>query len=403
MCALSLQADRPPASPAIRVIGCERVDVGASSSLVRVRVAVDGGEEEQIAAGAQLVVLIDGERERRHRVLPGPAAAGEASLTLGFAVTRRARPIALEFGGRALELPEPVAGPAGTLALAPELPSPSGSSAEPLVEQQLRVTRARLEEARAAAVRMEAERDRARQAAAHAEAAAHDATARAEALAGESPVLLSRLARRRPRRALTAAYALGSAALLCGILGWPAGDGAGDRGVSGVAAATGTQEPSAVAAATGGDRTSLRVPAVFDALAQRLRIPSAYLSLYQQAGARYGLDWTRLAAVGAIESHHGQSADAGVSSGANVKGASGPAQFLAGTWARFGVDGDSDGDLDPHDPADAIAAMASYLRASGAPQDWRGALHTYNHSDAYATAVERLAARYRRVAGARAG
>ena len=40
--------------------------------------------------------------------------------------------------------------------------------------------------------------------------------------------------------------------------------------------------------------------------------------------------------------------------------------------------------------------MASYLRASGAPQDWRGALRTYNHSDAYATAVERLAARYRR-------
>ena len=40
--------------------------------------------------------------------------------------------------------------------------------------------------------------------------------------------------------------------------------------------------------------------------------------------------------------------------------------------------------------------MASYLRASGAPQDWRGALRTYNHSDAYATAVERLAATYRR-------
>jgi hypothetical protein len=39
--------------------------------------------------------------------------------------------------------------------------------------------------------------------------------------------------------------------------------------------------------------------------------------------------------------------------------------------------------------------MASYLRASGAPQDWRGALRTYNRSDAYVTAVERLAASYR--------
>jgi len=43
--------------------------------------------------------------------------------------------------------------------------------------------------------------------------------------------------------------------------------------------------------------------------------------------------------------------------------------------------------------------MASYLRASGAPQDWRSALRTYNHSDAYARNVEWLAARYRRAAG----
>ena len=139
----------------------------------------------------------------------------------------------------------------------------------------------------------------------------------------------------------------------------------------------------------------MRVPAVFDALAQRLQIPAAYLALYRETGARYGLDWTWLAAVGAIESRHGQSLAAGVASGANDRGASGPAQFLAGTWERFGVDGDGDGTRDPHDPADAIAAMASYLRASGAPQDWRGALRTYNHSDAYATAVERLAATYR--------
>ena len=54
---------------------------------------------------------------------------------------------------------------------------------------------------------------------------------------------------------------------------------------------------------------------------------------------------------------------------------------------------------DPYDAADAIPAMASYLRASGAPEDWRGALRTYNNSAVYASAVERLAARYRRVAG----
>ena len=141
------------------------------------------------------------------------------------------------------------------------------------------------------------------------------------------------------------------------------------------------------------------MPAVFAALAQRLQIPADYLVLYRQAGARYGLDWTRLAAIGAVESRHGQSAEAGVATGANHRGASGPAQFLAGTWERFGVDGDGDGTRDPHAPADAIAAMASYLRASGAPQDWAGALRTYNHSDAYAAAVERLAASYRGMSG----
>ena len=112
--------------------------------------------------------------------------------------------------------------------------------------------------------------------------------------------------------------------------------------------------------------------------------------------ARYGLDWTRLAAIGAIESRHGQAQIAGVADRARTAdGASGPAQFLAGTWERFGLDGDGDGARNPHEPADAIPAMASYLRASGAPQDWRAALRSYNHSDAYVDAVEKLAASLR--------
>jgi len=244
--------------------------------------------------------------------------------------------------------------------------------------------RARLEESRATGAWLEAERDDARQAAARAEAAAHDATARAEALADgpAAAVVTGRGTRRSPRRSAVVMGAIGSAALVCAILVGP-GDGPGERGVNEVAAAS----------PAGG--SGVQMPAVFDALAQRLQIPAAYLALYRQAGARHGLDWTRLAAIGAIESRHGQSSAAGVASGANLRGASGPAQFLAGTWERFGVDGDGDGTRDPHDPADAIAAMASYLRASGAPQDWRGALRTYNHSDAYATAVEQLAATYR--------
>ncbi len=368
------------------MIGCERVEVGARSALVRVTVALGDLEPQRVAA-AQLVVLIDGARERRQRALPTSADAladaGATFLTIGFAVTRRAEIVALDIEGRRLALPEPTARSAAASALA----APAAASlhaGEPL-GHQLRAVRARLEEARCGAASLEAERDSARKAAARAEAAAHDATARADALAGAArqAAAAQRPQRRRPRRAAAAACAIGCAALLCGVLVWPAGDGAGNRGVS------------VVAAASPADGAGMQTPALFDALAQRLQIPTAYLALYRQAGVRYGLDWTRLAAIGAIESRHGQSAEAGVLSGANHRGASGPAQFLAATWERFGVDGDGDGTRDPHDPPDAIAAMASYLRASGAPQDWRGALRTYNRSDAYVTAVEQLAATYR--------
>jgi membrane-bound lytic murein transglycosylase B len=194
------------------------------------------------------------------------------------------------------------------------------------------------------------------------------------------------------RRTLAGAVCvLGTGALVAGLLVWPGGGSGGDHGGRGVAAAASSSAAAGGAAAVG--------PTFVDPLAVRLGIPPRYLTLYRQAGARYGLDWTRLAAVGAVESVHGQALAAGVTSGANHRGASGPAQFLASTWDRFGLDGDGDGVRDPHDPDDAIVAMASYLRASGAPEDWHGALRTYNHSDMYASAVERLAASYRRVAG----
>lgn len=365
------------------MIGCERVEVGARSALVRVTLALDGAVAPEHAADAQLVIRIDGTRERRQRALPAAPDAGATELTLGFAVTRRAEPLALELAGRSLALPEPVVRAAGSVPLMASGEPPADAGYPDALQQQLRTARARLVEARAAAAALEAERNAARQAAARAEAAAHDATARAEALAAD-PVRTAaarRPTRRRPRRTFAIACTIGSAAIVGGILVSPSGNRAGDRGV-------------ARASPAGGD--GVRVPVVFAALAQRLQIPADYLTLYRQTGARYGLDWTRLAAIGAIESRHGQSPEEGVASGTNHRGASGPAQFLAATWERFGVDGDGDGARDPHDPADAIAAMASYLRASGAPQDWRGALRTYNRSDAYVSAVERLAAAYRR-------
>src|ERR671934_17033 len=40
-------------------------------------------------------------------------------------------------------------------------------------------------------------------------------------------------------------------------------------------------------------------------------IPADYLSLYQQAAARFGIDWAVLAAIGKIECDHGSSQAAG--------------------------------------------------------------------------------------------
>lgn len=40
--------------------------------------------------------------------------------------------------------------------------------------------------------------------------------------------------------------------------------------------------------------------------------------------------------------------------------AQGIAQFIPGTWATHGIDGDNDGDRDVWDPADAIPSAASY-------------------------------------------
>lgn len=128
-------------------------------------------------------------------------------------------------------------------------------------------------------------------------------------------------------------------------------------------------------------------------------IPADYLVTYRAASSRYHLGadgWSVLAAVGKVECDHGRSPLEGCGRGEhNSAGAMGPAQFLAATWERYGVDGDHDGDRDAWNPVDAIFGMANYLRASGAPRDWRAALFAYNHAGWYVDRVLAQAARYR--------
>jgi membrane-bound lytic murein transglycosylase B len=123
-------------------------------------------------------------------------------------------------------------------------------------------------------------------------------------------------------------------------------------------------------------------------------IPPGYLRLYRQAGARYRLPWSLLAAIGKVESDHGRVRLPGVRSGSNWAGACGPMQIgcvpgskAGNSWARYGHGR-------PHDPADAIPAAARYLVDHGARRNLDRAIFAYNHSWLYVAKVKALARRY---------
>lgn len=119
-----------------------------------------------------------------------------------------------------------------------------------------------------------------------------------------------------------------------------------------------------------------------------------YVKLYKESAKKYGFekDWYILAAVGKVESDHGENM------GPSSAGALGPMQFLPSTWKTSGVDGNGDGVTNVMDPEDAIPAAAKYLKTGGAPKDWYAALYSYNHADWYVKKVLGVAEGYRRLA-----
>ncbi len=131
-------------------------------------------------------------------------------------------------------------------------------------------------------------------------------------------------------------------------------------------------------------------------------IPAELLGIYQQAAHdTCNMAWEVLGAIGKIETDHGRSDLPGVTSGENAAGAGGPMQFLASTWAAYGVDGNGDGVTDRYNPTDAIWGAANYLCANGAgegtDEGLRNAIWHYNHSDLYVAAVLAQAERYRAI------
>ena len=99
----------------------------------------------------------------------------------------------------------------------------------------------------------------------------------------------------------------------------------------------------------------------------KFRIPPFLLPIYQAAGTQYGIRWELLAAINEIETNYGRNLN--VSSA----GAQGWMQFMPASWEAYGVDGNSDGLMDPYNPVDAIFAAARYLKAAGADTDIRKA------------------------------
>ena len=68
--------------------------------------------------------------------------------------------------------------------------------------------------------------------------------------------------------------------------------------------------------------------------------------------------------------------------------AAGPMQFIGGTWARWGTDGNRDGIVDRNNIDDAALSAAMYLCAGNRDlstgEGWSDAVHSYNHSNKYA-------------------
>lgn len=100
-----------------------------------------------------------------------------------------------------------------------------------------------------------------------------------------------------------------------------------------------------------------------------------------------GLSPDVLVAIAQVESR------LGLRSGPSAAGARGPMQFLPGTWAAYGVDGDGDGQADVMNAVDALHGAARLLCANGGarPEGLGTALWNYNHSENYVRHVLGLA------------
>jgi membrane-bound lytic murein transglycosylase B len=196
------------------------------------------------------------------------------------------------------------------------------------------------------------------------------------------------------------------------------------------------QEPASLSRAVP-SAASLRGAGPAVAVRQGVLIPAPAIAAYQRAaaimrGADEGcrIDWSLLAAIGAVESGHGTAGGSalrsdgvavpaivgirldgrrGVANISDTDGgrydgdksfdrAIGPMQFIPTTWGVVGVDADNDGRRNPQDVDDAALAAAVYLCSGegdlSTPAGMRHAVLRYNHSAAYVDEVAAIARSY---------
>ena len=140
-----------------------------------------------------------------------------------------------------------------------------------------------------------------------------------------------------------------------------------------------------------------------------LEIPVEYIPLYIEAGQKYNVPWTLIAAHHRIETRFST-----MKSLVSPVGAEGHMQFMPCTWVGwehntcsglgggqiteeekknpktiakyggYGVDADGDGIADPFQIEDAIYSAANFLSIAGASKgELEKAIFQYNHSDEY--------------------
>lgn len=80
-----------------------------------------------------------------------------------------------------------------------------------------------------------------------------------------------------------------------------------------------------------------------------------FAQAYGDAGSKYGIPWQILSAIHQVETGR-RDGPIGYEGGPQ-----GPMQFMPGTWAVHGVDGNGDGTADINNAVDAIHSAANYL------------------------------------------